>query len=191
VTKTRLEAFSDGVIAIILTIMVLELKVPKEPTVSALGHLWPVYFAYALSFANVFLMWLSHHEILESVRSASYYLLFVNGILLFTMSLVPFATAWAGESHWAEPVPAALYGVVMLSASLAFIWFRVLTGRHSRDAGVLARQKREAGITLLVAAIFLVGVFTSFHEPRMAMLLYAGVPIGRLAYRMLQGNWRP
>jgi uncharacterized membrane protein len=189
VTKTRLEAFSDGVIAIILTIMVLELKVPKEPTVAALGHLWPVYFAYALSFANVFLMWLSHHEILESVQSASYRVLGINGILLFTMSLVPFATAFAGEGHWTEPVPVALYGLVMFSTSLAFIGLRLVTGRHSQDAAVLAQQRREARITLLVGATFLVGVAASQFEPRIALFLYAGVPVGRLAYRMFQGNW--
>ena len=188
-TKTRLEAFSDGVIAIILTIMVLELKVPKEPTVAALGHLWPVYFAYALSFANVFLMWLSHHEILESVRSVSYTVLAVNGILLFTMSLVPFATAFAGEGHWTEPVPVALYGLVMFSTALAFVGLRLAIGRHSKDAAVLSDQRREARITLLVGATFLIGVVASQYEPRIALFLYAAVPVGRLAYRMSQGNW--
>lgn len=188
-TKTRLEAFSDGVIAIILTIMVLELKVPKEPTVAALAHLWPVYFAYTLSFANVFLMWLSHHEILESVHSASYTVLFVNGILLFSMSLVPFATAFAGESHWTEPVPVALYGLVMFSASVAFVGFRLVTGRHSRDAAVLSLQRREARITLLVGATFLIGVAASQYEPRVALFLYAAVPVARLAYRMSRGGW--
>src|SRR4051812_17219160 len=169
--------------------MVLELKVPKEPTVAALGHLWPVYFAYALSFANVFLMWLSHHEILESARSTSYTVLAVNGILLFTISLVPFATAFAGESHWNEPVPVALYGLVMFSTSLAFVAFRVVTGRHSGDAAVLSRQWREARITLFVGALFLIGVVTAHYEPRVALFLYAGVPVGRLACRMSQGNW--
>ena len=188
-TKTRLEAFSDGVIAIILTIMVLELKVPPQPTLEALAHLWPVYFAYALSFANVFLMWLSHHEILESAHSTSYGVLGVNGVLLFTMSLVPFATAFAGESHWTAPVPVALYGLVMLSTSLAFVAFRIATGRQSGDAKVLAHQRREARITLFVGATFLAGVAASPYEPRLALFLYAGVPLGRLAYRMSRGNW--
>jgi uncharacterized membrane protein len=189
VTKTRLEAFSDGVIAIILTIMVLELKVPREPSVAALAHLWPVYFAYALSFANVFLMWLSHHEILESVPTSSYSLLGLNGILLFTISLVPFATAFAGESHWTETVPVAFYGVVMFTTSLAFVAFRVAAGRHAGEAAVLARQRREARITMLVGATFLIGVAASLYEPRIALFLYAAVPVGRLAYRMSQGNW--
>src|SRR5438045_2430802 len=83
--KNRLESFSDGVIAIILTIMVLELKLPREPTFEGLGQLWPVYFAYLLSFANVFLMWVSHHEIVGSVRTINYTLIFANGVTLFFM----------------------------------------------------------------------------------------------------------
>src|SRR3954470_3655856 len=98
--KNRLESFSDGVIAIILTIMVLELKVPKEPTVAALSHLWPVYFAYVLSFGNVFVMWVAHHDIVGSLRTVNYPILFANGVLLFFMSLIPFTTEFASETHW-------------------------------------------------------------------------------------------
>src|SRR5436190_18598207 len=116
--KNRLESFSDGVIAIILTIMVLELKIPSDPSFEGLGRLWPVYFAYLLSFANVFLMWVSHHEIVSAVRTINYPLIFANGTTLFFMSLVPFAMAFAGEAHWTAPVPVALYGIVMFAVCL-------------------------------------------------------------------------
>ncbi len=181
--KNRLESFSDGVIAIILTIMVLELKVPKEPTLGALGQLWPIYVAYGLSFGNVFVMWVAHHDIVADIRSVSYPLMFANGALLFFMSLVPFATAYAGETHWTEPVPVAFYGLVMLAASGGFAWFRLAVGRHAQDPAVLARQRAEAFITLGVGGAFLVGSAAAFYEPRVALFLYAGVPIARVGYQ--------
>jgi uncharacterized membrane protein len=184
-SKTRLEAFSDGVIAIILTIMVLELKVPKEPTWAALGHLWPVYIAYALSFGNVLMMWISHHEVLDSVRTASLGMMWANGLLLFFMSLVPFAMAFAAESHWTAPLPVAMYGVVMFFASLGFVALRLVTGRQSHDAAVHALQRRETVITLVLSGGFLFGAFVSYHQPSAALLMYAAVPISRLIHRAL------
>ncbi len=181
--KNRLESFSDGVIAIILTIMVLELKVPQQPTLAGLGQLWPVYVAYALSFGNVFMMWLAHHEIVASVRSVNYSMLFANGALLFFMSLVPFATAFASETHWTEAVPVALYGVVMLTASGGFAWFRLATGSHAQDAAVLARQRAQALTTLGVGCAFLIGSVAAFYEPRVALFLYAAVPVIRVGYQ--------
>jgi uncharacterized membrane protein len=185
-SKNRLEAFSDGVIAIILTIMVLELKVPKEPTVEALAHLWPIYAAYALSFGNVFMMWVAHHDIVASVRTIDYPLIFANGVLLFFMSLVPFATAFAGETHWTATIPVALYGVVMFAASAGFVWFRLAVGKHSKDPAVLARQRAESALTVIVGVSFLVGTAVAFVEPRVALFLYAAVPFSRVAYQYFQ-----
>ena len=131
--KNRFESFSDGVIAIILTIMVLELKVPQEPTLAALRNYWPVYVAYLLSFGNVFMMWVAHHDIVASIRTVDHPLLFANGVLLFFMSLVPFALAFASETHWSEPIPVALYGAVMLASSGGFVCLRLAAGRRAED----------------------------------------------------------
>jgi uncharacterized membrane protein len=185
-SKSRLEAFSDGVIAIILTIMVLELKVPREPTVEALAHLWPIYAAYALSFGNVFMMWVAHHDIVASVRTIDYRLIFANGALLFFMSLVPFATAFAGETHWTATIPVALYGVVMFAASMGFVLFRLAVGRHSRDAAILARQRAEAATSAVVGALFLIGTAVAFAEPRVSLFLYAAVPLSRVVFQYFQ-----
>ena len=178
--KNRLESFSDGVIAIILTIMVLELKVPQEPTLAGLGHFWPVYVAYLLSFGNVFMMWVAHHDIVAAIRTVNYPLLFANGVLLFCMSLVPFALAFASETHWTEPIPVALYGVVMLAASGGFVWLRLAAGTHSRDAQVLAYQRAQARTTLVLGFAFLGGSIVALYAPRAALFLYALVPLFRV-----------
>ena len=131
--KSRLEAFSDGVIAIILTIMVLDLKVPKEPTLDALSNLWPVYVAYTLSYGNVFFVWLNHHDIFASLKEIDRSLLLWNGLLLFLVSLIPFVTAFASESYWTAPLPVSLYGLVMVAVSLAFVRLRTSAKRHAHN----------------------------------------------------------
>ena len=113
--KSRFEAFSDGVMAIILTIMVLELKVPKQPTLGALAELWPIYLAYAIAFGNVLANWIAHHHLFAQVDRIDARILLVNGALLFFMSLVPFALDYGSEFHWREPLPAAFYGAVMVA----------------------------------------------------------------------------
>lgn len=186
--KNRLESFSDGVIAIILTIMVLELKVPKEPTLAALGDHWPVYVAYLLSFINVFMMWVGHHDIVASIRTVNYPVLFANGALLFFMSLVPFAMAFASETHWTQAVPVALYGVVMFAASGGFVWLRLAAGSHSEDPADLARQRAGATTTLVLGGVFLAGSAVAFYEPRAALILYAAVPLFRIGSYSIQGT---
>lgn len=188
--KNRLESFSDGVIAIVLTVMVLELKVPKEPTLAALWDLWPVYLAYLLSFGNVFMMWIAHHDIVATVRTVNYPMLFANGALLFLMSLVPFALAFASETHWTKPVPVALYGAVMLVASGGFAWFRLVTGRHSQDAEVFAHQRAQAATTLVLGCAFLGGGVAAFYAPRAALFLYALVPLIRIGQLYARGHPR-
>lgn len=178
--KNRLESFSDGVIAIILTIMVLDLKLPQEPTLAGLLQLWPVYVAYLLTFGNVFMMWVAHHDIVAEIRTVDYPVLFANGLLLFFMSLVPFALAFASETHWSVPVPVALYGVVMLAASGGFVWLRLAVGTHSRDRTVIAHQRAQASTTFVVGCAFLAGSVAAFYEPRAALFLYAAVPLFRI-----------
>jgi uncharacterized membrane protein len=118
-TKSRLEAFSDGVIAILITIMVLELKPPHEPTFGALCVQYPTYLSYALSFANIGIYWNNHHHMFQGVRKISGAVMWANLHLLFWLSLVSFTTAWAGESHFAT-VPVAVYGIVLIMCGFAY-----------------------------------------------------------------------
>ena len=117
--KNRLEAFSDGVIAIIITIMVLELKAPHEPTLEAVRPLLPVFLSYALSFLYVGIYWNNHHHMLHAARRVTGSILWANLHLLFWLSLIPFATAWMDENHY-SPVPTMLYGAVLLMAAIAY-----------------------------------------------------------------------
>jgi uncharacterized membrane protein len=118
-TKTRLEAFSDGVIAILITIMVLELKVPHGEGLVALRPLTGVFLSYILSFIYLGIYWNNHHHMLHTVHRVTGPILWANLHLLFWLSLVPFATGWLGENHFA-PLPAALYGVILLLAAIAY-----------------------------------------------------------------------
>src|SRR6188768_2809049 len=136
--KNRLEAFSDGVIAIIITIMVLELKVPHGTDLAALRPLLPVFLSYVLSFIYIAIYWNNHHHMLHACRKVTGSVLWANLHLLFWLSLIPFTTAWMGENHYAEP-PTALYGLVLLMAAIAYyiLQSRIIAteGRNS----VLAR----------------------------------------------------
>jgi uncharacterized membrane protein len=118
-SKGRLEAFSDGVIAILITIMVLELRVPHDPTWHALRELSPKLFAYALSFVFLGIYWNNHHHMFHATRRITGAVLWANLHLLFWLSLIPFATAWMGENHNA-PAPTSAYGVVMMLAGIAY-----------------------------------------------------------------------
>src|SRR3954463_9307634 len=134
----RLEAFSDGVLAIIITIMVLELKVPHEIDVAALGPLIPVFLSYVLSFIFVGIYWSNHHHLFQAAQSVDGGTLWANLHLLFWLSLIPFVTGWMDENHF-EPVTVAAYGGVLLCAAIAYyILTRVLLAHHERDS-VLAR----------------------------------------------------
>ena len=117
--KGRLEAFSDGVLAIIITIMVLELKVPHGESIAALAPLLPVFLSYVLSFVYVGIYWNNHHHMLHASKKVSGPVLWANLHLLFWLSLLPFATGWMGENHFAA-LPSALYGVVLLAAAIAY-----------------------------------------------------------------------
>ena len=117
--KTRLEAFSDGVLAIVITIMVLELKVPHSADLSALQPLLPVFFSYVLSFVYIGIYWNNHHHMFHVVKRITGGVLWANLHLLFWLSLLPFVTGWMGENHFA-PVPTALYGAVLIMAAIAY-----------------------------------------------------------------------
>jgi uncharacterized membrane protein len=158
-SRNRMEAFSDGVIAIIITIMVLELRVPIGASLPALRPVTPVFLSYILSFVLLGIYWTNHHHLLQVVERVSGGVLWANLHLLFWLSLVPFATAWMGENHFA-PMPVAVYGVVMVFAAIAyFILTRALLRIHAPDSALaiaLGRDfKGKISIVIYLAAISL------------------------------------
>lgn len=120
-TRGRLEAFSDAVIAIVMTIMVLELRPPEGSSVEDLLHLWPVFIAYVLSFAHLAIYWNNHHHLLQAAKTVSGRVLWANMLLLFALSLVPFGTAWIGDTAFGS-LPMALYGVILLACAFSYGW---------------------------------------------------------------------
>lgn len=127
--KTRLEAFSDAVIAILMTIMVLELKVPHSVEYKDVIGLWPVFSAYVLSFIYLGIYWNNHHHMLQATRKVNGKILWANMHLLFWLSLVPFATGWMGENHFA-PLPTAVYGVILLLCAISYTILQTMIVRH-------------------------------------------------------------
>jgi uncharacterized membrane protein len=134
--KTRLEAFSDAVIAIIMTIMVLELKVPHGADLDAVTPLFPVFLCYVLSFAYLGIYWNNHHHMLQATRKVNGKVLWANLNLLFWLSLFPFATGWMGENHFA-PIPTAAYGVVLLLAAISYTFLQMAIVKHDSDENAL------------------------------------------------------
>ncbi len=173
-TKTRLEAFSDGVLAIIITIMVLELKAPHGDTLDALAPLLPVALSYVLSFVYIGIYWNNHHHMLHSAHRINGQVLWANLHLLFWLSLFPFATAWMGENHFAT-WPVAVYGVVAFMSGVAyFILARALVGVHGESSefavALGADVKGKLSVVIYAAAIGL-----SFASPWLGIALYVAV----------------
>ncbi|HSZ25357.1 MAG TPA: TMEM175 family protein [Cytophagaceae bacterium] len=170
-TKGRLEAFSDGVLAIIITIMVLEIKVPHGADFSVLKPLFPILLSYILSFIYLGIYWNNHHHMLHAVEKVDGSILWANSHLLFWLSLVPFVTGWMGENHFA-PAPVALYGFVLLMAAIAY-WIlqqRILkkNGKDSLLYKVIGKN-RKANISPL---LYIVAIATSFVSQWISGALY-------------------
>ena len=148
-TKARLEAFSDGVIAILITIMVLELHVPHEATWNALGPLVPVFLTYVLSFVFVGIYWNNHHHMLHAADRINGKVLWANLHLLFWLSLIPFVTGWMGQNHF-TPIPTAAYGIVMLFAGIAYYilahTLMAAQGPDSRLARAIGRDRKGQAV---------------------------------------------
>jgi uncharacterized membrane protein len=172
--KARLEAFSDGVIAIIITIMVLELDVPHEPTLEGLRPLLPVFLSYVLSFIYVGIYWNNHHHMLQAAQHVTGGILWANLHLLFWLSLLPFGTAWIGENHF-EPLPVALYGFLLLMCAVAYtILSRALIARHGPESALARAVGRDAkGLASL--AIYACALPLAFVSPRLSSALYVVV----------------
>jgi uncharacterized membrane protein len=175
-TKARLEAFSDGVIAILITIMVLELHVPHDVTWSALGPLVPIFLTYVLSFVFVGIYWNNHHHMLHAADRINGKVLWANLHLLFWLSLIPFVTGWLGQNHVA-PNPSAAYGIVMLMAAIAYyILAHTLVAAQGPDSR-LARAMggdRKGKVSVVLWAI---GIGLAFLNPWLAVAVYVGVAL--------------
>ena len=174
--KNRLEAFSDGVLAIIITIMVLELKPPHEVELAALRPLLPVFLSYVLSFLYLGIYWNNHHHMLHTVKHVSGGILWANLHLLFWLSLFPFATAWLGENH-VTPMPTALYGFVLLMAAIAYyILQRAIIARQG-PASLLAAAIGRDWKGKLSPALYLVAIVLSFAHPWSGNIIYVLVAL--------------
>jgi len=172
--KGRLEAFSDGVLAIIITIMVLEMKVPHGNTPEALKPLIPVFLSYVLSFINIGIYWNNHHHMMHAVHKVSGTALWTNIHLLFWLSLFPFATAWMGENNFST-WPVAVYGFVSMMAGIAYYFLaHCLANIHGKDSTLaMALGKDRKGILSVV--FYVIGIGLSFINSWLGFFMYVSV----------------
>ncbi len=174
--KGRLEAFSDGVLAIIITIMVLELQVPHGDTLEALAPLLPVFLSYILSFLYIAIYWNNHHHMLHTVHRVTGSVLWANLHLLFWLSLFPFATGWMGENHFAR-LPSAAYGAVLFMAAAAYVILQRVIIRAQGEASVLKQAIGGDWKGKASPLIYLTAILVAFWSPWAAQALYAGVAL--------------
>ena len=171
-----MEAFSDGVIAILITIMVLELAQPKGTDLNALLQLWPVFLCYVLSFTNLGIYWNNHHHLLQAARVVDGRVLWANLDLLFWLSLIPFGTAWMGENSFA-PVPTAVYGVILLLAAVAYyLLVRALIAAPNQAPAIAAALggDRKGKVSPIIYAI---AIPISLVAPWLGFAMFIGVAV--------------
>ena len=174
--KSRLEAFSDGVIAIIITIMVLELKVPHGESIEALAPLIPVFLSYVLSFVYVGIYWNNHHHMLHTCRTVTGPMLWANLHLLFWLSLFPFATGWMGENHFAS-APSAVYGAVLLMAAVAYwVLQKIIIVSQGPDS-ILKKAIGGDWKGKLSPLIYFIAIPAAFRSPWISQGLYVLVAL--------------
>ncbi len=174
--RARLEAFSDGVFAIIITIMVLEMKIPHEPTFTALLERWPIFLSYVLSFIYVGIYWNNHHHLLHSVHQVTRGMLWANLHMLFWVSLIPFVTDWLGETHAAH-APVALYGVDMLLCGISYqVLQTVIERQQTEEVGKRAHHRSAIKVRLSLV-FYAVSVAVSFVAPAISIGLFVFVAL--------------
>lgn len=176
-TKARLEAFSDGVLAIIITIMVLEMKVPHGSSWSDILPLWPVFVSYALSFAYIGIYWGNHHHMMHSMSKITSGITLANLNLLFWLSLIPFATAWMGENHFADNT-IALYCAVLLMAAMAYYILQTLVVKHHLHPEEFTKahqlQNRKGQLSLVA---YISALVAAYAYPLISGILVLGVAV--------------
>lgn len=170
-TTQRLEAFSDAVIAIVITILVLEFKIPHEPTLAALLPLWPVFVSYVVSFLYLAIYWNNHHHMLHVTQRANGAVLWANMHLLFWLSLFPFVTGWLGENAFAA-MPAAVYGVVLLMAAIAYYVLEVCIIKHEGSESKLRKLVGNEFKGRLSIVMYLAGIGLAFVNHWLAISVY-------------------
>jgi uncharacterized membrane protein len=175
-SKERLTAFSDGVIAIIITIMVLELKVPHGDDWAALVTLLPVFLSYVLSFVYVAIYWNNHHLLLHTSRHLNSLILWANMHLLFWLSLIPFATGWMGENHFAE-LPTAVYGAALLMPAIAYYLLQLAIMRSERGESVLAKALGRDIKGRISPVLYLAAIILAFVHPWISCAIYTLVAL--------------
>lgn len=175
-TKNRLEAFSDGVLAIIITIMVLELKVPHGTELSSLIPVLPFFLSYVLSFVFLGIYWNNHHHLLHTVTKVSGGILWANLHLLFWLSLTPFVTGWMAENHFA-PVPVALYGVNLLLSGISYYILQIVILRlHGKDS-LLAKALGKDFKAIVSLVLYSIAIISTYFDERIAGAIYVLVAL--------------
>ena len=174
----RVESFSDGVIAVIITIMVLELKVPADPSVATLQKVMPQVFAYLYSFLTVAIIWSNHHHLLKAARHPGPRLLWANNNLLFWMSLIPFVTAYLAAYPF-EPIPVALYGACLMMMGVGFTYLRgaILRQRYKNKQEVSAFQWRMYWKNILSSLAYCAGGALAFIDVRISYVFFIAIPV--------------
>ncbi len=175
-TKGRLEAFSDGVLAIIITIMVLELKPPHEDSFHALQTLWPIFLSYILSFIYIGIYWNNHHQMLQATQKINGRVLWANAHLLFWLSLVPFVTAWMGENHFTT-VPVASYGFVMWMAGFAYFLLAMSLKKVHGDNSAFTKSLGNYRKERLSIILYTTGIALTFVHPLFGCLIYVLIAV--------------
>ena len=168
----RLEAFSDGVIAIIITIMVLELKPPHDPNITSLVRLWPTFCAYVLSFVIIAIYWVNHHHLIHLVSRVDAVILWANMNLLFWLSIVPWATVYLGDNHLL-PIPVALYAAVSTSGAVSFFLLRAAISRHHLEPEFKKLNKKMARKNLIAILIYICAIAAAFFYVPLALIMIA------------------
>jgi len=173
-SKSRMEAFSDGVIAVIITIMVLEMRAPHDASLAALRPLIPVFLSYVMSFVFLGIYWNNHHHMLQAVHSVNGRVLWANSHLLFWLSLTPFVTNWMGETHFAQ-WPVIVYGIVLILAAVAYyVLARALVAHHGPESALAVALGSDFKGRISIV-IYAVAIAVAFVAPYISCALYAAV----------------
>lgn len=174
--KGRLEAFSDGVLAIIITIMVLEMKVPHSDSLEELKKLLPVFISYILSFVYIGIYWNNHHHLMHVTNKINGKIMWANSHLLFWLSLMPFASGWMGENHFTT-LPAALFGIILLMAGVAYyILSQCLIKFHGKNS-TLAKAVGNDVKGIISIVVYALGIGLAFYIPWISLALYSSVAV--------------